>query len=324
MGIRRIMISRIAEQSFWMFRYLEREELLARSYLSRHLFGLDSHTSSFEEVYQLSERERSLFLQIYSGHETDEELIQYFRVWQQLNPDSLETLLGAARNNALLIREVITEGMWQMINKLYLWLQHESTKNLYTSERYIFYTRIIETIQQIKGVFYNSLLRDEYYQIMSVGILIERSTQIMSMLDKLNSNELLWVNASAECSQAQNHLLSCFLETFGATQNYFRRGNELKLPAFINFFLKDSLAPQTLAYALKMSKEHISSLQSELNGSNLPFSQLQEFSEFISNLAPSVFFNGKGISEKQQIFSRLNHINAEIHINIFNAEKILV
>lgn len=319
------MISRIAEQSFWMFRYLEREEILAHSFLSTHLFGLDSHTPAFNDAFQLSiPRERPLFLQIYNGHDTDEELIQYFRVWQELNPDSLLTLQGAARANALLIREVISESMWQMINKLYLWLHHETTKSMYMTERYSFYTRIIETIQHIKGNFYNSLLRDEYYHIMSIGIMIERLSQIMLMLDKLNSKEFLQSDGSHESAREQSNLLSCLLDGFGATQNYLRRDNDFKLSSFIEFFLKDSLSPYTMAYALKKCTEHLTILQSELTDSNLPLSLIQELSNFLSNVTPEAFLTDQGSNEKHQIFLRLNKINEELQRNIFSMEKTLV
>ncbi len=173
------MISRIAEQSFWMFRYLEREELFARRYLYTHLYSLDSFDHSFDEFFQiLQPSEQFLFSKLYNGQDKDEELIPYFRVWQELNPDSLLTLFGAARGNALLIRETISENMWQMINKLYLWFQQESTKNLYMTERYNFYTHIIETIQLIKGIFFNSQLRDGYYGVMLIARLLEIALQI--------------------------------------------------------------------------------------------------------------------------------------------------
>ncbi len=315
------MISRIAEQSFWMCRYLERLETFARSFLATHLFSLDSHEVPFAEFFRLSSVEKPLYMKIYNSHDNDEELIQYFRVWQELNPESLLSLLGNARANGLLIREIISESMWQMINRLYLWMHSETAKKLYMTDKYNFYTRIIETTQQIKGMYYNSLLRDEYYHIMSVGLMTERLTQVVQMLNKLNSKEFFAVSSNSE---SENTLLKCLLESFASTQNYLRSGYGLSPTLFAKFFTHDHHAPHTLKFILRDLLMHLSLLQSELKGFEQPHFHLKELAELVSQLNPSIFLSDKGIETKQQIFSVIIKINEELRNSIFGMEKILV
>lgn len=315
------MISRIAEQSFWMCRYLERLETFARSFLATHLFSLDSHAVAFEEFFQLSMHEKPLYSKIYNSHDSDEELIQYFRVWQELNPDSLISLLCNARANGLLIREIISDSMWQMINRLYLWMHSESAKTLYMTDKYNFYTRIIETTEQIKGMYYNSLLRDEYFHVMSTGLMIERLTQVVHMLDKLNSKDFFAVSASAE---SENNLLKCLLESFASTQNYLRSGYGISPNLFSKFFVQNLQAPHSLNFILKELSMHLSALQLELKVFNHSYSLLNELAELVSKLNPSVFLNDNGIETKQKIFSGIYTINEELRNSILGMEKILV
>ncbi|MBA3603924.1 MAG: alpha-E domain-containing protein [Parachlamydiaceae bacterium] len=315
------MISRIAEQSFWMCRYLERLETFARSFLATHLFSLDSHEVAFEEFFRLSPLEKPLYIKIYNSHDTDEELIQYFRVWQELNPESLLSLLGNARANGLLIREIISESMWQMINRLYLWMHSETVKKLYMTDKYNFYTRIIETTQLIKGMYYNLLLRDEYYHIMSVGLMTERLTQVVLMLDKLNSKEFFAVSAN---SQSENNLLKCLLESFASTQNYLRSGYGMSSTLFAKFFTHDLHAPHALNFILRDLSMHLSILQTELHGFEQPHLHLKDLAELFSQLNPSIFLCDKGLETKQQIFSVIYKMNEELRNSIFATEKILV
>src|SRR5438477_12547998 len=98
------MISRVAEHCFWMSRYLERTENTARV--------LDVNRTLLLDFEVPSERQWKPLLIIsgindYPGN-ADAETVQYHLTWELDNPSSIAASLAAARENARVVREVIS------------------------------------------------------------------------------------------------------------------------------------------------------------------------------------------------------------------------
>src|SRR4029077_15295949 len=101
---------RVAEHCFWMSRYMERAESTARILEVNQSLLLDFDVP-------LEQQWRPLL--IISGiHEipglptADGEKVQDFLTWDHTNPSSIASALAAARENARIIREVISTDMW--------------------------------------------------------------------------------------------------------------------------------------------------------------------------------------------------------------------
>lgn len=103
------MISRVAEHCYWMSRYLERSENTARTLEVNATLLLD-----FEVPLELQWKP----VLIISGLEDhpgpfDGETVQNHLTWELSNPDSIAASLAAVRENARIIREVISAEMWE-------------------------------------------------------------------------------------------------------------------------------------------------------------------------------------------------------------------
>src|SRR5207237_1735416 len=104
----RSMISRVAEHCFWMSRYLERQENTARLLDVNQTMLLD---------FQVPIEQQWRPLLIISGihdmsGEPDAERVQHYMTWEPDNPSSIASSLAAARENARVIREVISAEIW--------------------------------------------------------------------------------------------------------------------------------------------------------------------------------------------------------------------
>jgi uncharacterized alpha-E superfamily protein len=319
MGFGSIMISRIAGQSFWTFRYLERTELLARMLYSTHFVGFDNRNPSSNKELLLLDivLERFLFTQLYPGRENDSEVIQHFLIWQELNPNSLFSSLKRARINARLIREIISEEMWLAINELHLWLGHENAQVLYEKNRLQFFSRIIESIQKLKGAFYNLLRRDNYFHMMELGLRLERASQVSNMLHRV-ATELIVTSKSPKSTEEQFGFFSILLSCFASTENFLRSGHEINSDSFVTFFLSDPFSPYSLTFCLENCKINILMIgHPEQNNSNSTYAQIQQLLSMISTIHAEKRSSPKLIEKIYRISIGLNAINASMQKYIF-------
>ena len=118
----RQMISRVAEHCFWMSRYLERAENTARILEVNQTLLLDLEAP-------MDQQWRPLLI-ISGVHdmagEPDGETVQNHMTWETDNLGSVVSSLAAARENARIIREVISADMWERMNYYHLWMQGRS------------------------------------------------------------------------------------------------------------------------------------------------------------------------------------------------------
>ena len=114
------MLSRVADSIFWMSRYIERAENVAR-FIDVNLnltldlgSGLEGQWSPM--IYTTGDQEK--FLEIY-GDFGREKVIE-FLTSDRKNPNSILSCLMVARENARAVRDMISSAMWEEINKFFL------------------------------------------------------------------------------------------------------------------------------------------------------------------------------------------------------------
>jgi uncharacterized alpha-E superfamily protein len=173
------MISRVAEHCFWMSRYLERAENTART--------LEVNESLLLDFVVPIEQQWKPILIINGIHdmpgEPEGEAVQHYLTWEEENPSSIASSLAAARENARIIREVISADMWERINYYHLWMQSPATKDLYQRNRTDFYNQIKRINQLNHGIAEGTMLHGEAWEFYLLGKYLERSSQTARILD---------------------------------------------------------------------------------------------------------------------------------------------
>src|SRR5712691_10335267 len=114
------MLSRVADSLYWMSRYIERAENVARFIdVNLHMM-LDLPAGAAEQWGPLviTTGDDLPFAERY-GPATREKVIQ-FLTFDKENPNSIISCLRAARENARSVREIISSEMWLQLNKFYL------------------------------------------------------------------------------------------------------------------------------------------------------------------------------------------------------------
>ena len=173
------MISRVAEHCFWMSRYLERAENTARILEVNYTLLLDFHVPTEQQWKPLL---------IISGiHDYKEATtanhVQDFMTWDVDNPFSIIASLNWARENARIIREVISAEMWERMNYYYLWMQSNEARAIYATKRSEFYNQIRRINQLIHGISDGTMAHGEAWEFFRLGKYLERTCQTARILD---------------------------------------------------------------------------------------------------------------------------------------------
>ena len=173
------MISRVAEHCYWMSRYLERAENTARV--------LEVNQTLLLDLDIPVEQQWKPLLIISGIHDKkgdiDAESVQEYMTWAEENPSSVFSLLGSARENARIIREVISADMWERMNFYYLWMKTNAARKLYKNNRSEFYGQIKRINQLIHGIGMATMSHGEAWEFYGLGIYLERACQTARILD---------------------------------------------------------------------------------------------------------------------------------------------
>lgn len=176
------MLSRTASGLFWMARYLERAENLARV--------LDV-TNKLSMMPRHSQQENDLTLPLkLSGthqlfHERHEEfsiknLLNFFSL-DNKNPSSIYSYIEMAWNNAHAVRGTLSSEVWECMNTTRIDIRklRQQARNL---EMDSLFDWVKERSHLVRGAMMGTLLRNEAFRFIQIGTFIERASATARLL----------------------------------------------------------------------------------------------------------------------------------------------
>lgn len=181
------MLSRVANSLYWMSRYLERAENLARILDVNLQLLLDLRSSDDSSL-----REHWLPIVQAAG---DEELFQRlhgrataatvaeFMVFQEANPNSIVSSVCQARENARMVRDQITVEIWEELNRLYLFVTSPQARGVWAESPTEFFNQVKAGSLHLIGLGYSTLFRSEGWWFTEAGKFIERADKTSRILD---------------------------------------------------------------------------------------------------------------------------------------------
>lgn len=316
------MISRIAENCFLTFRYVERVECLARRLLVDYSFSLDNSLSSLQSWHPLwgFTRETKSFQKLASKHHIIQHSdISSFLIWDETNPNTISTSVKQAREYARTVREIISDDMWFTWNELHLWLKKDGAKKHSDNEHIEVYKHIIRSCQQFIGNYYSTLYHNKYFQCMAAGMLLERTQQTVSMLHEMNINWLRYCKTIHDEPKEQLMYWTLLLQFCLSHTDYLKQDSEFTPPLVIQFLLRDPLSPYSALYCLHDLHQHLILIPDNRNEAD----KLHSIS-LVANLIDSIIkldviklFPLHIEEEIQKIISRLEKIDKAIDKDFF-------
>ncbi|MDP6565418.1 MAG: alpha-E domain-containing protein [Alphaproteobacteria bacterium] len=175
------LLARFAEDIFWMARYLERAESLARNLDVIETYARDDRGAPdwlpVLELYGDGPR----FLD--SHGEADETSVLRFYVLEPTNPTSISFSVTAARQNARALRHLISTEMWTQMNIFHKWMAALTQRDIRTANVSRVCTDIKLNCQTIEGIAEGTLTRGEAWNFYQLGKYLERADQTTRHLD---------------------------------------------------------------------------------------------------------------------------------------------
>jgi uncharacterized alpha-E superfamily protein len=179
------MLSRTADHLYWLARYMERTENLARILQVGHRMAsltgsLGAPSNEWSSTLVAAGSEPGFL----AKHEaaTAATVIDYL-VRDPDNPSSILSCLETARRNARAVRTALTVDMWSALNDT--WLKARSIgPDAFDSERVgDFLDWVKERSQLFIGAYENTMLRNDAYHFTRLGTFVERADNTARLLD---------------------------------------------------------------------------------------------------------------------------------------------
>lgn len=240
------MLSRVAENIYWLARYLERAEDTAR------LISVNSHLLlDFPEAAKLgwsslitingSEAE---FARLYGT--PDQKNVLAFLCADKRHYGSIISSLAAARENLRTTRDIMPNRVWEEINQLYFNINALIESGINSKNRDKFLSQVIRSCQTVNGMVDGTLSYTQTRTFLMLGRFIERADMTTRIIDVRSSN--LLPKHSNEHTPFETLQWVSVLKSLTALQMY-RQHVRLKVrgPDVLSFLLQDRQFPRSIA-----------------------------------------------------------------------------
>jgi uncharacterized alpha-E superfamily protein len=179
------MLGRTAQNLFWLSRYVERAENMARllevgyrmSLTSRREGGASEHLVSMMQAAEVDEA----FAQ---KHEVaDLDTVARYMMFDPENPSSVYSCLQAARTNARSVRTAITTDMWESMNGAWLEFSQIKPRDVRGAKLLGLLQWVKQRSHEFRGALLGTILRDDGFNFLQVGNFVERADNTARILD---------------------------------------------------------------------------------------------------------------------------------------------
>jgi len=172
------MLSRTAENLYWLARYVERAEYLARTIeATLRVTALPNayvgKTNEWDSALLTAGVSASFYE---TRKEADEQSVVDYLSFSPDNPSSIRNCIENARLNSRSVRTALTSEMWDTINSAWIELQEVWGKGAKTREELTKFLRF-------DGSAYRTMLRNDAYWFSRLGLHLERADNTARILD---------------------------------------------------------------------------------------------------------------------------------------------
>lgn len=254
------MLSRVAENIYWLARYVERAENTARLVRVNSHLVLDTPsgiTPGWEPLVDITGL-RGQFETV--EREPNERNVVRFLIGDAHNSGSIISSLAAARENCRTVRDVLPRSSWEKLNELYLFAKEHVQSGLTKGGRDDFLDGIISGSQHIVGLLGSVMYRDEAWHFSRIGRNLERADMTTRIIDVRSTD--LFPEDLLESRSLDTLQWISVLRSMSGYQIYRRHvAMRVSRPAVLNFLFQDSLFPRSFLHCINAVDESIAGLE---------------------------------------------------------------
>ena len=250
------MLSRTANDLYWMSRQIERAENTARMLdityrMSLLPYRIMEPGESWAEPWALPlviSGQATRYYERYS--EVTPESVLRFMVLDPDNTSSIFSCLETARDNARAQRGAITNEMWESLNATWLQMRAQKYSSISRSGISEFFDWVKDQSHLFRGVTFGTMLRDEAYSFLRLGTFLERADNTARLLD------------------VKYHTLLPSVDDVGGAVDYYQWSALLRSLSAFNAYRKiyrDTITPYRVAELLILRADLPRSLHACMN-----------------------------------------------------------
>ncbi|YBV97744.1 alpha-E domain-containing protein [Phyllobacteriaceae bacterium JZ32] len=178
-----MLLGRTANGLYWMHRYIERAENMARIVDAGLRMAL-TKTSDAPEEWSSVIVSAGAAAGFSSKHEAyTAATVSDFLLRDADNPSSVMSCIEAARSNARMVRTALTREAWESVNEAWMVLKKSLCRPVPESDLPPVLDQIKRETALIRGAFHGTMLRNEIFDFARIGTFIERADNTARILD---------------------------------------------------------------------------------------------------------------------------------------------
>src|ERR1700716_3243997 len=249
------MLARVAESIYWMSRYVERAENVARFIEVNLNLMLDLPIGSAQQWQPLvaTTGDAAEFAKRY-GAATQHDVIE-FLTFDLKNVNSIRSSVRAARENARSVREIISSEMWEQLNEFYLSVNSAADDPSGRTDPQNLLRAVRRAGHLFTGVTDATMTHNESWNFCRLGRMLERADKTSRILDV--KYFLLLPTAADVRTTADDIQWAAVLRSASAFEMYRKVHGRIAPDRIVEFLLLEKQFPRAIQYCLVHARESV-------------------------------------------------------------------
>jgi uncharacterized alpha-E superfamily protein len=313
------MLSRVANSIYWMCRYLERADNVARFIdVNARLIldmGWEREKAQWDPLVRTSGDETD-FVKRYQTY--DEKNVVHFLTFDNNNPNSILSCVQRARENARTVREIISSEMWEAINALYHLVEVHSRKRK-IDDLQDFFSQVHQSNYLFTGLIENTMSHGEGWHFARVGRLLERADKTARMLDV--KYFILLPSGEFVDSPYDTVEWGAVLKSVSGFEMYRKQFHRANYRDVIRFLVLDEHFPRAIRCCIHAASKSLEEITARLNVEVPASFEMEKLKATLDTTTVETILSG-GLHEFVDIFQfNLNVVDAALYRSFFALEK---
>ncbi|MBI1392632.1 MAG: hypothetical protein GC152_07815 [Alphaproteobacteria bacterium] len=253
------MLSRTAENLFWIARYVERAENMARLLdAGKRMAALPDDKAARAE-WEAVLAAAGVLGQFHAHYdEINQNNVVDFVAYSPLNPSSILSCVAHARANARAVRTALTIDMWEAINEFWLELNARPKVRAGDGGLAPFLEWIKRNCALFRGVADSTQLRNDGYDFLGLGTFIERGDCTARLLDVKN---FAFHRKDEPASGHEAFHWTTILRATSSLRSYnWVYGGGFDAREVADFLILNPYSPRSLRHSMEKVSEHLNRL----------------------------------------------------------------
>lgn len=179
------MLGRTAASLYWMSRYMERAENMARLLEVGYRISLmpgavEGHRDEWRSTLQSCACDQGY---AQKHDEIVSAKVIHFLIFDEDNPSSIRSCMRTARNNGRAVRTALTRDVWESINTTWNELAQVKPSSMTADRLPVFLEWVKQRVMSFRGALLGTMLRNDTYHFSQLGNFIERADNTARILD---------------------------------------------------------------------------------------------------------------------------------------------